>query len=166
MHVVFIEPHFPANQKDFVRGLREVGAEVSAVGEAPMEALGPELRGWLSYYEQVGSVCDETELGRVVGEIHRERPVDRLEATVEAHILPVARVREAAGIEGTSVRTAYLCRDKPAMKDALRNAGVATAQSIGSGDEGEILGFARSVGFPLILKPRAAAGRSTPRRGP
>ncbi len=160
MHVLFVEPRFPGNQKDFVRGLREVGAEVSAVGEAPMEALGPELLGWLTSYEQVGSVCDETELARVVREVHEERPVDRLEATVEAHILPVARVREAAGIPGTSVKTAYLCRDKPAMKDALREAGVATAQSIGADDEGEILDFARSVGFPLVVKPRAAAGAS------
>ena len=142
MHVLFVEPRFPGNQKDFVRGLREVGAEVSAVGEAPVEALGPELLGWLTSYEQVGSVCDETELARVVREVHEERPVDRLEATIEAHILPVARVREAAGIPGTSVKTAYLCRDKPAMKDALREAGVATAQSIGADDEGEILDFA------------------------
>ena len=42
--------------------------------------------------------------------------VDRLEATVEAHIEPVARVREERKIPGTSVRTAFLCRDKPAMK--------------------------------------------------
>ena len=43
-----------------------------------------------------------------------------LEATVEAHVLPAARVREACQIPGTSVHTAWLCRDKPAMKEALR----------------------------------------------
>jgi len=160
MHVVFVEPRFPANQKDFVRGLREAGAEVSAVGEAPLEALGPELRSWLTHYEQVGSVCDEAELGRVVAWMHEQRPVERLEATVEAHILPVANVREAHNIPGTSVRTAYLCRDKPAMKDALRAAGVETARSMGSGDEADIIAFATNVGFPVIIKPRAAAGAS------
>ena len=160
MHVVFVEPRFPGNQQDFVRGLREVGAEVSAVGEAPLEQLGPDLHRWLACYEQVGSVCDEGALARAVYEIHRRRPVDRLEATVEAHILPAARVREAAGLEGTSVKTAHLCRDKPAMKEALRQAGVATAQSMGGGDPGEILGFAGRVGYPLIVKPRAGAGAS------
>ena len=55
--------------------------------------------------------------------------VDRLESTIEAHILPVAQVREACTIPGTSVRTAYLCRDKPSMKEALRAAGVPTAAS-------------------------------------
>ncbi len=160
MHVVFIEPRFPDNQKDFVRGLREVGAEVSAIGEAPVSALGEELRGWLTRYEQVRSVCDEDDLMRVVRWIQDQRWVDRLEATVEAHILPTARVRKACGIPGTSVRTAYLCRDKPAMKDVLRRAGIPCAQSLGSGSVEEIQAFASEVGYPLVVKPRAGAGAS------
>ena len=55
--------------------------------------------------------------------------VDRLEATVEAHTMPAAQVREATGIPGTSVHTTWLCRDKPSMKEALRNVGVPTAAS-------------------------------------
>ena len=51
--------------------------------------------------------------------------VDRIEATIEAHTLATAHVREACTIPGTSVRTAWLCRDKPSMKQALREAGVA-----------------------------------------
>jgi hypothetical protein len=84
--------------------------------------------------------------------------VDRLEATVEAHILPTARVREACSIPGTSIRTAFLCRDKPAMKDALRAADIPCAQSTGASSAQEVRAFARSVGYPLILKPRDSAG--------
>ena len=160
MHVVFVEPRFPGNQKDFVRGLREAGAVVSAIGEGPAEGLGTELGSWLTHYIQVGSVCDEAEVLGVVGELHQHRPVDRLEATVEAHILPIARVREQLGIAGTSVKTAFLCRDKPAMKEALREAGVRTARSVGSGDLDEIVQFAGEVGYPVIVKPRAGAGAS------
>ena len=82
-------------------------------------------------YEQVGSVCDEEAMTDTVRRIQAREWVDRLEATVEAHILPAARVRAACGIPGTSVETAYLCRDKPAMKEALRRAGVPCAQSAG-----------------------------------
>ena len=32
-------------------------------------------------------------------------------------------MRAAAGIPGTTEETAFLCRDKPAMKDVLRRAG-------------------------------------------
>ncbi len=160
MHVIFIEPAFPANQRDFVRGLQEAGAGVTAIGEAPAEALGEELAGSLQHYEQVGSVCDVEEMTRVVHWIQARTRVDRLEATVEAHIMPAARLREACAIEGTSVRTAFLCRDKPAMKEALREAGVPCAQSIGSGDRDEIHSFAEEVGYPLIVKPRSGAGAS------
>ncbi len=38
--------------------------------------------------------------------------------------MAAARVREACGIPGTSVHTTYLCRDKPAMKEVLRDAGI------------------------------------------
>jgi hypothetical protein len=69
-------------------------------------------------------------------------------------------VRERCGIPGTSVRTTFLCRDKPAMKEALREAGVPCAQSLGSNDRAEIRDFAARVGFPLIVKPRDGAGAS------
>ena len=39
MHVLFIEPAFPANQREFVRGLHETGARVTGIGERPAEYL-------------------------------------------------------------------------------------------------------------------------------
>jgi carbamoylphosphate synthase large subunit len=160
MHVIFVEPRFPANQRQFVRGLKEAGATVTGIGEAPAEALGPEMRGWLSGYEQVRSVVDETGLEAAVRRIQSRGWVDRLEATVEAHILAAARVREACGIPGTTVRTAYLCRDKPSMKDALREAGIPCARSTAAGCGDDVRAFAAQVGYPLILKPAAGAGAS------
>lgn len=160
MHVAFVEPVFPANQREFVRALAEVGATVVGIGERPKEALDGDLRRWMLHYEQVPSVVDEAAMARAVRWIQQRAPVDRLEATVEAHIMPTARVREACGIPGTSVRTAFLCRDKPAMKQVLREAGVPCARSIGSASREEIEAFAREVGYPLIVKPRDGAGAS------
>jgi len=160
MHVIFVEPRFPANQRQFVRALHAVGAKVTGIGESPVDALGDSLRGWLHAYEQVPSVCDEPAMLETVRRIQKREWVDRLEATIEAHILPVARVREACHIPGTSVQTAFLCRDKPAMKEALRKAGVPTARSTGAASADEVRAFANEVGYPLILKPRAAAGAS------
>jgi formate-dependent phosphoribosylglycinamide formyltransferase (GAR transformylase) len=160
MHVVFIEPSFPGNQQDFVAALRGAGGEVTAVGERPRESLTEELRASLLHYQQVGSVVDAGALAHAVKAIHAVKPVDRLEATVEAHIMAAAQVREMLGIPGTSVRTAFLCRDKPAMKEVLRDGGVPCAHSLGSGDPEAIRQFADNVGFPLIVKPRAAAGAS------
>lgn len=158
MHVILIEPCFPRNQREFARALSEVGATVTGIGERPKEALDSEVMSWLSHYEQVSSVVDESAVVEKVRFIQSKLDVDRLEATVEAHILPAAHVREACGIAGTSSRTAFLCRDKPAMKEVLRAGGIACAQSLGSDSRDEIRDFADAVGYPLILKPPAGAG--------
>ena len=164
MHVVFVEPAFPRNQREFVRALRAVGARVTGIGERALDALDGELRDWLYRYEQISSVTNEGALLAAVRRAQQREWVDRLEATVEAHILPAAKVREACTIPGTSVRTAFLCRDKPAMKEALRAADVPCAQSLGTNSAQEAREFVRAVGFPLVLKPRDSAGASGTQR--
>jgi hypothetical protein len=160
VHIVFIEPRFPANQKHFIRAFAEIGARVSAIGEGSKASLDDELRRWLTHYEEVKNVCDQGAVLDAVRFIQRHAHVDRLEATVEAHIMPTAHVREKAGIPGTSARTAYLCRDKPAMKAALRAGGVPCAASDAVNTLAEAREFAEKVGYPLILKPRDGAGAS------
>ncbi len=159
-HIVFIEPRFPANQKHFIRAFAEIGVRVSAIGEGSKSSLDDELRHWLTHYEEVKNVCDESAVLNAVRFIQRHAHVDRLEATVEAHIMPTAHVREKAGIPGTSARTAYLCRDKPAMKAALRAGGIPCAASDAVASLAEARAFAERVGYPLILKPRDGAGAS------
>jgi formate-dependent phosphoribosylglycinamide formyltransferase (GAR transformylase) len=118
------------------------------------------MRGWLGDYLQIRSVVHEPSLLQAVRAVQEKVSVDRLEATVEAHIMAAATVREAAGIPGTSAATAYLCRDKPAMKEALRRAGVPCAQSTRARSPQEAWDFAEGIGFPLIVKPPAGAGAS------
>ena len=158
MHVIFVEPCFPYNQRQFVRALKEAGATVTGIGEIPKESLPGEIKGWLTHYEQVPSVVHEPSMMEAVKKVQGLGWVDRLEATVEAHIMTAAKVREARGIPGTSVRTAHLCRDKPAMKEALREAGVPCAQSIGTDSADDCRDFVKAVGYPVIIKPRDAAG--------
>ncbi|MHC4892942.1 MAG: ATP-grasp domain-containing protein [Planctomycetota bacterium] len=158
MHVLFVEPGFPSNQREFVRALKTVGAKVTGIGERPAAAFDPELQGWLDGYEQIRSVTDTDALLDAVRRVQDREWVDRLEATVEAHIMPTAHVREACEIPGTTTRTAWLCRDKPAMKEALREAGIPTAQSTGVESVEAGREFAERVGYPLIVKPRDGAG--------
>ncbi len=160
MNVIFIEPSFPYNQREFVRALHAAGAHVIGIGERPASYLADDVKGWLGDYVQVRSVVHEPSLLDAVRRVQKAMWVDRMEATVEAHIMAAAAVREATGIPGTSVRTAYLCRDKPAMKEALREAGVACAQSTRARNPQEARDFAAAVGYPLIIKPPAGAGAS------
>ena len=107
MHVIFVEPSFPSNQREFVRALKEVGARVTAIAEAPPSALDNEMRGWLDGHEQVPSVTNGEALLAAVRRVQERTWVDRLEATVEAHITPCAWVREQCEIPGTSTRTTF-----------------------------------------------------------
>ncbi|MDJ0938779.1 MAG: ATP-grasp domain-containing protein [Woeseiaceae bacterium] len=160
MNIIFIEPAFPTNQREFVRGLHSAGANVIGIGERPLEYLDDDLKHWMGDYIQIGSVVHEPSLLQAVKAVQGKLWVDRLEATIEAHIMPAAHVREATGIPGTSTRTAYLCRDKPAMKQVLREAGVPCAQSTRAETAQDARDFAASVGYPLIIKPPDGAGAS------
>jgi len=160
MNVIFVEPSFPNNQREFVRALHATGANVIGIGERPIDYLDSEVKGWLAEYVQVRSVVHEPSLLKAVQLIQEQVWVDRLETTIEAHIMPAAAVREATGIPGTSTKTAYLCRDKPAMKEVLRNAGISCAQSTRAETPQDARDFAAAVGFPLIIKPPAGAGAS------
>src|SRR3984893_8810972 len=160
MNVVLVEPFFPANQRQFARALAEAGATVIGIGEYGRDALDDQLKGWLHHYEQVPSVTDVEAMTRAVRWVQDKLWVDRLEATVEAHTMAAAQVREVCTIPGTSVRTAWLCRDKPSMKEALRSAGVPTAISAAVASAAEARTFADLAGVPLILTPRSGAGAS------
>ena len=87
--VVFLEPSFPPNQREFVRALHAVGARVTGIGERPKESLDPELRNWLFHYEQIGNVTDVAQVERAVRFVQSKVRVDRLEAVVEAHAVLV-----------------------------------------------------------------------------
>ena len=158
VNIVFVEPAFPPTQRQFVRALAEVGASVIGLGERHPDALDDELRGWMAHYHQVPSVVDVGVMTDTVRWIQGKLWVDRLEATIEAHTLPTAQVRENCTIPGTSAHTAWLCRDKPSMKDALRAVGVPTAASTAAHSGDIVKAFADATGFPIILKPRTGAG--------
>jgi len=158
VNIVFVEPAFPQNQRRFVAALAGVGAHVIGVGESPESHLGDELRGQMAGYYQVSNVTDTHQLDAAVAWAQGQMWVDRLESTIESHQMAAAQVRQARGIPGTTVRTTWLCRDKPSMKEALRRAGVPTAASAAADNADEVRDFARREGYPLILKPRAGAG--------
>src|SRR3954464_15879619 len=158
MNVVFVDPAFPSTQRHFVRALAEVGASVYGVGDRPGEWLDDELRSWMVHYHQVPDVTDVGGMTDAVRWIQDKVWVDRLEATIESHTLAAAQVRENCTIPGTSVRTAWLCRDKPSMKEVLRAAGIPTAASAAVTSASDVHAFVADTGFPVILKPRTGAG--------
>jgi carbamoylphosphate synthase large subunit len=159
MHVIFLEPAFPANQREFVRALHAAGALVSGIGTAPVEAFDSELRSWMYSYEQVGSTASVEAVTQAVRKIQKRGPwVHKLECVIEALMLCAAEVRERTGIPGMSLQQTILVRDKYQMKKFLGAHNIRCAKSAEVGSADEARAFVQAVGFPVIIKPLAAAG--------
>ena len=158
VNVVFVEPASRRPSGSSSAPWPRSAPTVIGIGESRRSAFDDELRSWMTHYHQVPNVIDVGVMTDAVRWIQDKLWVDRLEATIEAHTMAAAQVRENCTIPGTSVRTAWLCRDKPSMKEALRAAGVPTAASTAADNADQVRAFADAVGYPLILKPRSGAG--------
>ena len=158
MHVLFLAPETGPYNLRFVDALKRAGARVTGVGHRLEARLAPELRRLLDSYVAAKSLVDEKELVRIAREIDGRSRVERVETIDEPAIVPAARVREALGVPGLTVAQATLCRDKAAMKDAWRAAGIPCAASAAAADRDAAFAFAEREGYPLVVKPVAGFG--------
>ena len=158
MHVLYIAPHFPSAQARFLVALKQVGAKVTGIGEPPAHELPFQVASLLDGWEQVSNVTDENALYDAVRRVQNREWVDRLEATIEAHMLPAARVREACTIPGLSYQQTLLCRDKTVMKAFMREHQIPCASFVAADNAETAVAFGRQHGYPIILKPRDGAG--------
>jgi len=156
-HVVLLGPDLFAAFHDHARALKRRGVRVTGVGSSGKERLRAGLRRHLDEWIRVPDPFDGVAVARAISGTGRPAP-DRLETLDERLVEAAAIAREGLGLPGLSVRSARLCRDKPAMKDALRAAGLPCAESGAVASLGELETFAERVGYPLIVKPRAGLG--------
>jgi formate-dependent phosphoribosylglycinamide formyltransferase (GAR transformylase) len=101
-------------------------------------------------------VADLTEAVRLLTKKHGR--AHRLLGINEVVMVQLAEVRERFGIAGTPVTTATLFREKAAMKEALRAAGLPVAKHALAFDLEHLRRFVRDVGFPIVVKPPAGVG--------
>ena len=161
MHVIFIAPHFPANQRNFVRALKEIGCRVTGIVDSPIQYVDAETKSYLDDYEEVPSVTSLEAVTQAVRKIQKRGPwVHYLEAAIEAHVLVCSKVREFCGIPGLPHAVTELCRDKVIMKKFLRDRGFPVARDAAIDNANDARKSAKHIGFPLILKPRSGAGAS------
>ena len=73
MHVIFIAPHFPANQRNFVRALKAIGCRVTGIIDSPIQYVDPETKSYLDDYEEVQSVTSLEAVTRAVRKIQKSK---------------------------------------------------------------------------------------------
>ena len=161
-NVVFISPNFPTNYWQFCRQLRENGMNVLGIGDAPYEALSPELRDSLCEYYKVDSLENYEAVYRAVAFfIHKHGRIAWLESNNEYWLERDARLRTDFHItSGFQTEDIPRIKYKSRMKEFYQKAGIPTARwHLVEGAE-DCRAFIGEVGWPVVVKPDNGVGAS------
>jgi len=164
MYVVMIAPGYPSEMPYFARGLARMGARVLGVGDQSERDLPAVTREHLAGYLRVECLTDEEAVVEAVRRWAAPVRVERVECLWEPGVILAARVREALNVEGMSAEEAVPFRNKDRMKQVLSAAGVRTPRHALAETADACREAARSIGYPLILKPIAGAGSADTHR--
>jgi len=159
VNVIFLSPHFPANNYLYCTALRAAGANVLGVGDGPYDALRPELKVALAEYYFLPRMESYDDLARAVGELVRKHgAADRIESLNEYWLGHEARLRQDFNVWGPRPADLERTRRKTGMRNVFRQAGIPIAEGEAVTGAEQLERFARRHGFPLIFKPDVGVG--------
>jgi hypothetical protein len=159
MNVIFLSPHFPDHYHLFCRQLKNAGATVLGIADAPFDQLPETVRAALTEYYRVDDMHDYDALVRALGYFtHRYGKIDRLDSLNEYWLETEARLRDDFNIFGVRGDSIAAIRRKSAMKEIFRAAGVPVAAGRVVANIHEARAFITEVGFPVVAKPDAGVG--------
>ncbi len=160
LHVCFVIPFVKENTLRFVRAaLGLPGVQLTVVSQDGKERIPADLLQHLRGFQQVGDAMSADDLEAAVRALAKAAgAVDRLLGILEPLQEPLATVRERLRIRGMDSTSARNFRDKARMKDLFAAHQIGCARHRLAASAEEAVGFARSIGFPLVLKPPAGAG--------
>jgi hypothetical protein len=166
MNVLFLSPHFPPNFKHFVFALRDAGAKVLGMGDAPPHEVADELKGAMAEYVCVPDMFNRYDAMRDTAAdlVKRHGTIDRVDSQNEHWLEHEARLREAFDIWGQRTIDLSRNRRKLGMKHLFREAGVPVAPAELVTSVEQCKAFANHWGFPLILKPDVGVGAAGAQR--
>jgi hypothetical protein len=156
----FVAPYLLGATTRFVQAAASLpDTELALVTCEPEGNVPPALRRGLAAHWRIDDALDIGQVTAAVqGVSERIGPVQRLLAVLEQLQVPVAQARQRLGITGMDPGTARNFRDKAQMKSVLRAAGVPCARHRLADSAAAAAGFAKEVGFPLVVKPPAGSG--------
>ena len=160
MNFVFLSPNFPDSYRWCCIRLRENGVNVLGVGDAPYDALHPDLKAALTEYYAVGSLEDYDQVLRALGYFtFRYGKLDWVESNNEYWLEVDAALRTDFHITtGPDREQIQKYRSKSLMKEYFRKAGVPSARCLPVTDLAGAEDFIAQVGWPVIVKPDRGVG--------
>lgn len=110
------------------------------------------------YAEVLEEYFDDELFFRRAREIARRFPPCAVIAPYERDLIRAGALRDELGLPGQGEASARVFRDKAAMKDAARAAGIPVAGYAAVSGPGDLLAFGAAHPGPVVLKPRDGSG--------
>lgn len=154
--ILIIEPL--SSGVELVRVARRLGlSTVVASYDDAERALPQDMRRHVDTLIRVDP-NDEAELTERIVRFHEHSPLIGIVPGVESYVAVAARLAARLGLPGQPVATAEALRDKSAMRDRVRAAGLRVPRYALVTDGAMLDAAAEHVGFPAVLKPVASSG--------
>ncbi|GBC61262.1 carboxylate--amine ligase [Desulfonema ishimotonii] len=159
MNIIYLSPQIPPNYYLFSVRLREMGANVLGIADAPYDRLAPDLREALTEYYRVDDMNDYDQLLRACGYFtHAFGRIDRIESHSEYWLEAEARLRTDFNVAGIKLHQLARITQKSEMKKLFRNAGVQVARGRLFKNEESAGSLVLETGYPLVFKPNRGFG--------
>lgn len=161
-HVVFVT--WKAGNAPAFEAAKRLGHHVTLVRSLAMEQsqnVDFDASPYARFVDRVHVLEDATDpdaLRECVLAVHARRPIDGFVATVDALVVPVARIAEEIGVPFTDARAAETAKQKNRCREVLAAAGVDTTRHAVVGGFREAAGFAAATGYPVVVKPARGSG--------
>ncbi|HEY7701317.1 MAG TPA: hypothetical protein VIB02_03320 [Candidatus Limnocylindrales bacterium] len=162
MNVVFLSPHFPPPMYLYCTRLRDAGATVLGLADAPYDQLRPELRSVLTEYYRVPDLHDHDALIRALGYFtHRYGKIGAIESLNEYWLEIEASLRTEFNVPGLQADEMQRIKRKSVMKRVFERAGVPVARGkvVRPQNAAPVARrFIEEVGYAVIAKPDVGVG--------
>lgn len=156
-HVVFVT--WKLGNAPAFEAAKRLGHQVTVIRSRAMERaqnIDLDVTPYRKFTDTVHVLEDATrieDLRACVREIHARRPIDGFLATVDALVLPVARIAEELGVPFTTSHGAETAKLKHRCRQRLAEAGVDRTRFRLAADVSEAVEFAAGTGYPVVVKP-------------
>ncbi|MEV5593692.1 ATP-grasp domain-containing protein [Streptomyces sp. NPDC052496] len=161
-HVVFVT--WKTGNAPAFEAAKRLGHHVTLIRSLLMERsqnIDFETSPYARHVDRTHVLKDATDIEALracVRAVHAQRPIDGFVATVDALVVPVARIAEELGIPFTDARAAEAAKQKNRCREILAAAGVdSTRHAVVTSFE-EAAAFADTAGYPVVVKPARGSG--------
>ena len=159
MNLVYLSPHFPEHYHQFCKNLKQLGANVLGIGDAPYSELDMAVKNGLTEYYQIPDMHDYDTLVRACGYYtHHYGKIDRFESLNEYWLATEARIRDDFNITGVRGRDIDVIKRKSRMKERFQSAGIPVAAGRLIATPDEALELIEMTGYPVVAKPDIGVG--------